>query len=904
MKRTLFRRGSALNRFVSLWVALAFVMSLSTVAVAEPSAVSDGSVPVVESTTIEPAAPQAPAQDQAVPAEAPAPAAEVPPAASEPAAPQVPAQDQAVPAEVQGAVLVSSKQSKVDKPRPAASVEAEPVTASPAKATVVAATVSSDSIVTPVIVSGNPSLGANGVRIDESDLPASGTVSFPVVNGSITATLTITVYNNGLGEEFDFVSTWPVTSVVAKGGPLGANVYAYSPATMSDTGLHTPMNPTNGKYSDISHLDFYFGTPAEVTAYKFEDLDRDGVRDEGEPFLSGWDFQLKSGSIVVDSGTTDGDGKVVFDGLAAGSYTVSEVEKDGWLVTNATYPVAASLAAGEEKVVEIGNARVSGLTVLKFQDLNANGVRDEGEPSLSGWTIRLLKGGEVVDFGVTDDTGIVVFGGLVPGSYVVTEMLTDGWFSTTSLPIEVSLVGGQDQLVNIGNAQYPDLSVLKFHDIDRDGVRDEGEPALAGWTFQLKIEGEVIYSAVTGDDGIARFVNVEPGAYSLYEVLHDSWFVTRSMPVAVVMTANVDQSLVVGNSLTVTKSFRLTYPALPDGAALFVEYSVDGSEPVLSELLSLGEGVYGFQTDLYYSSTISGRWIVSVGGELVPLASFGPEVLTEDLTNTFVYQSVIAGAKYSDDDGDGARDAGEPGLAGWTVNLYRIVDGERVFYGSTVTGEGGAYAFVGLPPATYMVEEVQQTGWTQTDGPVGSVTISGSSQQVLGLNFGNTQLAPFTEPNTSIDKRADVTLAEPGDVVTYTLTYANTGDSDIPTVTITDDYDERYMTPVDVGDGVVADGAITWVRTDVKVGEERTITYTLRVSSDMPTGNTVVDNTAVIEPFGDTATWQITVENPFLPFTEDDDVLPFTGGELALLVLALVLAVSGGIALRRAGRAF
>lgn len=889
MKRTMFRRGSALNTFLSLWVALSFVFSLTTVAVADTAVPNSGSASVVTTgTTSEPT--------MVPPPEVAAPTQEAP-------AEQTPAEETVVP-------TANVKMSKSVVPE---SVEAAPVTvpttAKTAAAKVAAASVGALASVAPVIVSGNPAIGTYGLygfRIDEADLGAYGVPkSFPITVGSITATITVTVYNNGNGEEFDFTSTWPISTVVAKGGPLGANVYSYDPPVASDTGLHTPMNLVNGFYSAISHLDFYFGAPASITAYKFNDLDRDGVYDEGEPYLSGWDLQLKSGSTVVKSGTTDSNGKVVFSGIGSGAYTVAETAKDGWVVTNDTYPVPVTVAAGDEKVVKLGNAQVVDLTVLKYQDLNANGVRDDGEPALSGWTINLLKNGDVVATEVTDGNGTVVFSGLVPGAYAVSEVLTTGWYNTTALPVDVTLVGGQDQQVEIGNARYPGLSVLKFLDVDRDGIRDEGEQVLSGWTFQLKVEGQVVYSAVTGNDGVAHFSNVEPGAYDLYEVLSGSWFATTELPIAVTMAPNLDQSLEVGNSLTVTKTFELTYPALPAGGSVMVEYAVDGGEPTLVALTDAGGGLYTFDTDVFYNSTISGRWVLVVGQDVYTLATFGPETLTEDLTNTFTYQSVIGGLKYGDDNANGVRDEGEAGLPGWTINLYRMVDGEPVFYGSTVTGEGGAYAFVGLPPGTYTVAEVLQTGWVQTDAPEGSVTISGESQQALGLEFGNTEFAPFPpEPNTSIDKSADTATADPGDLITYTLTYKNTGDTDLEKVTITDDYDQRYMTPVDVGDGVVADGKIAWDRFNLLVGETRTITYTMRVAVDMPDGTTVVDNTAVINPFGDSDTWRVTVENPSLPFTEDEDFLPFTGAEWTLMGLAVLLAIAAGLAFRRMAKTF
>src|SRR5687768_17173915 len=47
------------------------------------------------------------------------------------------------------------------------------------------------------------------------------------------------------GQTFDFTTISPVDIVIVKGGDT-ANVYRYSPETKSGSGLHAPVNPSNG----------------------------------------------------------------------------------------------------------------------------------------------------------------------------------------------------------------------------------------------------------------------------------------------------------------------------------------------------------------------------------------------------------------------------------------------------------------------------------------------------------------------------------------------------------------------------------------------------------------------------------------------------------------------------------
>jgi hypothetical protein len=93
----------------------------------------------------------------------------------------------------------------------------------------------------------------------------------------------------------------------------------------------------------------------------------------------------------------------------------------------------------------------------------------------------------------------------------------------------------------------------------------------------------------------------------------------------------------------------------------------------------------------------------------------------------------IGGVKFEDLDGSGIQDPGEPGLAGWTINLTGPV------VRTTVTGPGGTYSFTGLPAGKYIISEVLQPGWTQTAPPSPGTYVVNllSGQSIWGMDFGN-----------------------------------------------------------------------------------------------------------------------------------------------------------------------
>ncbi|MFC0106212.1 SdrD B-like domain-containing protein [Kibdelosporangium aridum] len=78
----------------------------------------------------------------------------------------------------------------------------------------------------------------------------------------------------------------------------------------------------------------------------------------------------------------------------------------------------------------------------------------------------------------------------------------------------------------------PAISGVKFHDRDRDGVGDPGEPGLAGWTMTLHRDRSdagqglgAVATAVTNADGFYEFAldGHYPGDYSVTEENRADW---------------------------------------------------------------------------------------------------------------------------------------------------------------------------------------------------------------------------------------------------------------------------------------------------------------------------------------------------------------------------------------------
>ena len=143
--------------------------------------------------------------------------------------------------------------------------------------------------------------------------------------------------------------------------------------------------------------------------------------------------------------------------------------------------------------------------------------------------------------------------------------------------------------------------------------------------------------------------------------------------------------------------------------------------------------------------------------------------LTRDIGT---YQGSITGTKWADDNKDGIKDGGEPGYAGFVIELHKDSCNGALLT-TTTTGAGGSYSF-GVGPGTYYLKEVQQVGYDQTFPPgncSGAIVIVGNDpQSATGVNFGNYKhgqivINKFVDLNgDGIEQGGDVTAMPVGNI--------------------------------------------------------------------------------------------------------------------------------------------
>ncbi|MDA1050164.1 MAG: Ig-like domain-containing protein [Planctomycetota bacterium] len=178
----------------------------------------------------------------------------------------------------------------------------------------------------------------------------------------------------------------------------------------------------------------------------------------------------------------------------------------------------------------------SGITGVKFHDLNSNGVRDLTEPGLPGWTIFAdLDGNGMHDLrepaAITGADGNYVLS-VPPGQHTIREVLQPGWKQT--FPTNGShsvLVRPNESITNInfGNvALFGGISGTKFNDLDGDGVLDQGEPAVPGIIIYLDLDGDNRLDlgepmARTDSKGNYSIAVPRTGTFTVREALQPGW---------------------------------------------------------------------------------------------------------------------------------------------------------------------------------------------------------------------------------------------------------------------------------------------------------------------------------------------------------------------------------------------
>jgi hypothetical protein len=188
----------------------------------------------------------------------------------------------------------------------------------------------------------------------------------------------------------------------------------------------------------------------EISGTLFQDRNHDGRRNGHEPGIPNWSLDITGrakGRILSDSY-----GNYLLAGLDTGTYAVALQEPPAHWALTTPGPTTYGVILGPDEKGAPGLFGFSypwnALYGSVYHDQNGNGVRDAGEPGMSGMIVRL--DGELPDSVLTDSTGLYRFDGVVPGVASIGLEPLPGWEQVVPL-----LQGKYEPDIETFSQEYP-----------------------------------------------------------------------------------------------------------------------------------------------------------------------------------------------------------------------------------------------------------------------------------------------------------------------------------------------------------------------------------------------------------------------------------------------------------------
>ena len=352
---------------------------------------------------------------------------------------------------------------------------------------------------------------------------------------------------------------------------------------------------------------------------------------------------------------------------------------------------------------------------------------------------------------------------MTPGSYTLSETQRQGFSLTVpaanSIPVTLAADGTSINNVfgNFRGVLTGTISGTKFNDLNGNGVRDAGEPGLAGVTItrtgSINDPAGTPLTVVTDSAGAFSFT-VPFGTYTLSETVPPGFAQTAPPAPGTISSTITFAQRTVSGLLFGNRPLTATI-----GGVKFNDLNGDGirgaGEPGLAgvtiRVTDATGGVRTINTDVTgafsFPNLPAGTYVVS---EVVPMGFVqtfpaAPGTITQTVTagqtvtnllfGNRAAVGMVNGNKFNDLNGNGISDPGETGLAGVTI---RLTDPAGVVR-TTTTSSTGAFSFADVAPGTYVVSEVVPGGFVQTAPaapgtfPI-TVAVGGN---VSGLLFGN-----------------------------------------------------------------------------------------------------------------------------------------------------------------------
>ena len=244
------------------------------------------------------------------------------------------------------------------------------------------------------------------------------------------------------------------------------------------------------------------------------------VRDDPEPSLVIYKADERTGKGVpgavfkvetadgdfIGQYTTDAQGEALVRPIKPGHYIVTEVSApDGYIVSTPNSKTI-TVKAGVVNRVEFKDAE-RGSLVIRLEDQKDGHKLENGR-----FELYWAADGSKVAEGVTDNSGSIVWGSLIPGDYIIKQTYAPDGYTRVDVELRATVVSGETVIV-----VFKDCTAgLVIEKIDR--ITKE---TLPGARFQVTRDTDniVIGEYVTDEDGLALVSGLIPGLYTVEELV-------------------------------------------------------------------------------------------------------------------------------------------------------------------------------------------------------------------------------------------------------------------------------------------------------------------------------------------------------------------------------------------------
>ncbi len=462
--------------------------------------------------------------------------------------------------------------------------------------------------------------------------------------------------------------------------------------------------------------------------------------------VSGWKFTVNGQDF--HSGDT-----VVFN---TGTYTVAESGSLDY--TPFSVSGACSSLNGKNATLTVTEAggtctftnhvKRGNVVVTKYQDNNADGAKQDSEPVLDGWEIKL--GTESSQFTGNGDPAIpgqVTFSDVLPTTYILGETMKDETWIQSNITCDngryddkvktYSLTVSPGSTVNcsIGNYQLGHIKVVK------NVVKPDGSAVTDTSTqFPFSVDYSDPFNLT---DGGQSTVDVNPGpTHVITETPSENYDFTGCESSSGGSALDLPQHGITvpvssGQTVTVTctnkqKLAKITVSKLVEDAS--GQATSDTTNFTVQLNNADPKTIAEPSTNAVYTPNPGGSYtITETGVDASKYEALGCKISNETSATEFSLSSnqqinvtctnkqkpgTISGTKFDE--------LGNV-LAGWTIKLFSCSGAgiECVSQVSQdVTGSDGGYSFGSLLTGFYQVAEVMQAGWTNVSALFHNVTIN------------------------------------------------------------------------------------------------------------------------------------------------------------------------------------